>query len=210
MNYKKLADGIDLYEGIFTEFECNHIIGQSKYLLSHSLVHGSDAGADNKEYFDDPEIVNSTCWLPHNKSSIVARMCEKISYITCSPLENAEKLQVIHYPEGGLYNLHCDSWVHDNSEIQKSIMKYGGQRLLTAIVYLNDVERGGETTFPNKNIVVKPKIGTLLVFNNCIGNTNKMDVNSIHGGMPVIKGEKWTFNLWFREAPMSKIMYQND
>jgi prolyl 4-hydroxylase len=208
MDYKKLADGIDLYEGIFTEFECNHIIEHAKHIGSDSRVH--DADADNKEYFDDPEIVNSTCWLPHNKSSIVARMCEKISYITCSPLENAEKLQVIHYPEDGSYNLHCDSWVHDNSEIQKSIMKYGGQRLLTAIVYLNDVEKGGETTFPNKNIVVKPKIGTILVFNNCIDNTNKMDLNSIHGCMPVIKGKKWTCNLWFREKPVKTIMYQND
>ena len=120
MDYKKLAEGIDLYEGIFTEYECNHVIEQAMPFLSDYLVH--DAGS--KEHFDDHEIVNSTCWIPHNKTSIIARMCEKISYITCSPLENAEKLQVIHYPEGGSYNLHCDSWVHDNSEIQKSKFGY--------------------------------------------------------------------------------------
>lgn len=92
---------------------------------------------------------------------------------------------------------------------QRRNMKYGGQRLLTALVYLNDVEEGGGTNFPKKNIVVKPTIGSMLVFNNCIGNTNQKDMNSLHGGMPVIKGEKWAFNLWFREVPMSKIMYQN-
>ena len=203
MDYKKLADGIDLYEGIFTEFECNHIIGQAMPFLSDSLVAGS------KEGFISTGRISSNCWLPHNKTSTIARMCEKISYITCSPLENAEKLQVIHYPEGGLYNPHYDGWDHDNSEKQQRNMKYGGQRLLTALVYLNDVKEGGGTNFPKKNIVVKPKIGTILVFNNCIGNTNQKDMNSLHGGMPVIKGEKWAFNLWFREAPTSKIMYQN-
>jgi prolyl 4-hydroxylase len=139
MDYKKLADGIDLYEGIFTEFECNHIIGQAMPILSDSLVAGS------KEGFISTGRISSNCWLPHNKTSTIARMCEKISYITCSPLENAEKLQVIHYPEGGLYNPHYDGWDHDNSEKQQRNMKYGGQRLLTALVYLNDVKEGGGT-----------------------------------------------------------------
>ena len=38
MDYKKLSEGIDLYEGIFTEFECNHIIEQSRPLLSDSRL----------------------------------------------------------------------------------------------------------------------------------------------------------------------------
>ena len=36
-------------------------------------------------------------------------------------------------------------------------MKYGGQRLWTALCYLNDVEEGGETRFTKLNIAVKPK-----------------------------------------------------
>lgn len=197
MDYKNLSEGIDLYEGIFTEFECNHIIEQSKPLLSDSRLD------DNMEEFI------SNCWLPHNKTSIIDLVCDKISYITCSPLEKAEKIQIIHYPEGGSYNSHYDGWDHDNSEKQKQNMKYGGQRLLTAIVYLNDIEEGGEMNFPKKNVIIKPKQGSILVFNNCVDNTNKKDVNSIYNNMPVIKGEKWTFNLWFREARINKIMYQS-
>lgn len=203
MDYKKLAQGIDLYEGIFTEYECNHVIEQAMPFLSDSLVAGEKNG------FVSTGRISSNCWLPHNKTPIIAHICEKISYITCNPLENAEKMQVIYYPEGGLYNPHYDGWDHDNSEKQKRNMKYGGQRLDTALVYLNNVVEGGGTNFPKKNIVVKPKIGSMLVFNNCIGNTNQKDTNSLHGGMPVIQGEKWAFNLWFREAPVSKIMYQN-
>ena len=63
--------------------------------------------------------------------------------------------------------------------------------------------------FIKKNLNIKPSKGSVVVFKNCIGNTNKKDVDSIHAALPVIKGEKWVFNLWFREAPTNKIMYQD-
>jgi hypothetical protein len=40
----------------------------------------------------------------------------------------------------------------------------GEQRLIAVIVYLNDVEEGGETVFYNQGLVVKPKCGRVLMF----------------------------------------------
>ena len=37
-------------------------------------------------------------------------------------------------------------------------------RFLNLFCYLNDVEQGGETTFPNLNLSFKPKKGSLLIF----------------------------------------------
>ena len=76
-------------------------------------------------------------------------------------------------------------------------------RVLAWMSYLNDVEEGGETGFPELGINVPPKKGDAVVFHNTLPNDAathpKINPRSLHGGMPVIKGEKWMVNLWFRE-----------
>ena len=79
----------------------------------------------------------------------------------------------------------------------------------TALVYLNDVEEGGETKFKNLNIQVKPKKGRIVVFENCYPESNEPHPNSLHSGSSVVKGEKYAFNLWFREIPAKQIYNRN-
>ena len=50
---------------------------------------------------------------------------------------------------------------------------------------------------------VFPETGKIVVFHNCIEDTNKPHPDSLHGACPVLKGEKWAFNLWFRERSRS-------
>ena len=80
-----------------------------------------------------------------------------------------------------------------------NILKRGGQRIYTAIAYLNDVEEGGATEFRDLNISVKPKKGSILVWKNVLPGTTKVHPLSLHAGRPVTGGEKYAFNLWFRE-----------
>ena len=85
-------------------------------------------------------------------------------------------------------------------------LKNGGQRVVTAIAYLNDVNKGGETSFPNVEKIVSPERGKIVVFHLCKKGTLEPNPNSLHGGMPVVEGEKWAFNLWFRhEERITKI-----
>lgn len=51
------------------------------------------------------------------------------------------------------FNIHSDAWSVESSTRQVSV-----------IIYLNDVEEGGETKFTHSNITVKPKKGTVLMF----------------------------------------------
>jgi prolyl 4-hydroxylase len=44
----------------------------------------------------------------------------------------------------------------------------------------------------------------MIVFENCIKGTTDIHPNSLHAGMPVIKGEKYAINLWFREMNCKK------
>jgi len=61
-------------------------------------------------------------------------------------------------------------------------------RLLTCIVYLNDVEEGGETEFLYQSMRVKPKQGTLLIWPAAFTHT--------HRGNPPLSNEKYIVTGW--------------
>ena len=67
------------------------------------------------------------------------------------------------------------------------------------MIYLNDVEEGGETFFPFLSIAFYPKKGQALIWNNLSfdGMPNKQ---TLHQGKPVLKGSKAIITKWFREA----------
>ena len=122
------------------------------------------------------------------------------------PIENAESFQVIYYDVSQEYKQHYDSWLFDGSEKSKRNMKYGGQRMKTVLVYLNNVQKGRGTRFTKLNIEVTTEKGKLLVFDNVYTGTHTRLELSEHAGMPVIECEKWAFNLWFREESRKNCM----
>ncbi len=70
--------------------------------------------------------------------------------MTGIPKGNYESFQVVQYQEGQYYKPH-----HDSSNANKD--RIAGHRVLTFLLYLNDVGEGGETKFPDLGIAVKPK-----------------------------------------------------
>lgn len=114
------------------------------------------------------------------------------------PIRNAEQYQVVYYKAGAEYKPHYDSFDYDAEEGKKN-WEPGGQRMLTALAYLNDVDEGGGTGFPNLGVEIEAKKGDVLVFHNTPPDSNKIHPKSLHAGLPVIAGEKWAINLWFRE-----------
>lgn len=134
----------------------------------------------------------------HNSHPPIQQITTRIASIVSQPLSFAERLEVIRYQIGGKFDPHIDSY-DLYSHWGRTYALKGGQRLLTAILYLNTVDEGGETAFPLLKLAVPPIQGSLLVFENCKKGTNKPHPLSLHEGRPVIKGEKWIATLWFRE-----------
>ncbi len=64
-------------------------------------------------------------------------------------------------------------------------LEEGGVSLVTVLIYLNDVEEGGETSLCDRMlespVMVKPEEGKLLIFEHTI----------LHAGLPLIKGVKY-------------------
>lgn len=82
---------------------------------------------------------------------------------------------------------------------QRKNISENGQRIITALLYLNNVPSGGETFFTLLNIKVTPPKGSLLIFENYKNKTNERHLSSIHEGCLVKEGEKWIATLWFHE-----------
>ena len=62
-------------------------------------------------------------------------------------LENGESMQILHYENGQKYEPHFD-YFHD-----KANQELGGHRVATVLMYLSNVEKGGETIFPNSEVI---------------------------------------------------------
>ena len=125
------------------------------------------------------------------------------------PLENAESFQVIYYGITQEYRQHYDSWVHDGSDKTHRCMNKGGARMKTALCYLNDVTKGGGTKMTKLDITVSAEKGKLLVFHNTVSDIDHTRHElSEHAGLPVEEGEKFAFNLWFKECN-SKMLYKD-
>jgi len=186
-------------EDCLTQEECDHMIRISKPVMKKSLVSYASKGVESAGR------TSHNAWIQHGHDEITKSIGEKIAKIVGLPLENAEAFQVIYYDTNAEYRSHYDSWEHNGSEKTLRCMKYGGARLKTALVYLNDVEEGGSTKLNRLDIDVLPKKGKLLLFENTYPGTNIKHPLSEHAGMPVIKGEKYAFNLWFKECHSKKL-----
>ena len=183
-------------DNFLTKEDCQHFIDISKDKFKRSIVADPKGG---KGIISDGRTSDNT-WIKHDYDSITFTVANKIANIVNMPLENAESFQVVHYDETQQYRQHYDGWKHDYSPKALKNMEKGGQRLKTALVYLNTVQEGGGTKMTKLNKTIIAEEGKLLVFNNTYKDSHERHLLSEHAGTPVLKGEKYIFNLWFREC----------
>ncbi len=124
----------------------------------------------------------------------------RMAAIAGGRLIEAEPLAVLRYGPGEQYRPHYDS-LNPNAEGQH--LDHYGQRRTTLCCYLNPVEAGGATDFPNIGVRVEPIPGRAVVFDNLTADGLRHP-DSLHAGMPVEAGEKWLATLWLRERPIRR------
>ena len=66
-------------------------------------------------------------------------------------------------------------------------------RIMTFMIYLSDVEIGGNTVFPQVDLSIKPIKGSALLWFN-ISPRMHFDSRLLHIGCPVVYGNKWIAN----------------
>ena len=185
------SDRLELYvvPNFLSQDECNRLFDIIVADLNPSETVG--------EVVDDPYYrTNSTCQLGKAKELIVGEVDIRIcKYLGISPAYS-ESAQGQYYLPGEEYKAHCD-WFGEDAEILSYAGFNNNQRTWTALIYLNDVELGGETEFPNLDFVIKPKRGNLIVWNNLLTN-GRGNPDAIHRALPILRGHKAILTKWFR------------
>ena len=128
-------------------------------------------------------------------------LAAKIGAVTGIDPVHAEPLQGQRYRVGEEYRHHRDHFRLDKPHWQAERNR-GGQRSWTAMVYLNAVEEGGETEFPELDLTIAPEPGMLVVWDNMDrkGHPNRA---TRHAALPVVAGEKYVVTQWYRQGEWS-------
>lgn len=147
----------------------------------------SDARTSSTHYFGD--------------DAVALALAERIDAFLGIPRTHAEPLQGQRYREGEQFRNHADYFREDREYWQRERLR-GGQRTWTAMLYLNDVEAGGGTSFPGLDLSVKPEAGKLVVWNN-MDRKGRPNAALVHAGLPVEAGTKYVVTQWYRLEPWS-------
>ena len=132
-------------------------------------------------------------------SPLVRPIDESIAGLLGLDPSHGETMQGQRYDVGQQFRAHHD-YFHEAEKYWADMVRCGGQRTWTAMIYLNDVAEGGATWFPQAGIRVTPKRGLLLAWNNMKADGSPNE-RTLHEGMPVVEGVKYIVTKWFREGP---------
>ncbi len=147
----------------------------------------------NEPNYRTSESCDMDRWAPD-----VRPIDEAIAALLGIDPDNGETMQGQRYAVGQQFRPHHD-YFHQHEPYWPRMVECGGQRTWTAMIYLNDVDEGGATWFPQAGIRVAPKRGLLLAWNNMSHDGSPNDL-TMHEGMPVVRGTKYIITKWFREA----------
>ncbi|RYF33492.1 MAG: 2-oxoglutarate-dependent dioxygenase, partial [Comamonadaceae bacterium] len=184
-----------VFGDLLADEECDALIAAARVRLARSLTVETQTGGEVLNV----DRTSDGMFFERGESEIVSRIEQRIAALLRWPLEFGEGLQVLRYAPGAQYRPHYDYF--DPSEPgTPTILRRGGQRVATLLMYLQEPEQGGSTTFPDVGLEVAPARGTGVFF-----SYDRPDpaTRTLHGGAPVLAGEKWVATKWLREREFS-------
>jgi prolyl 4-hydroxylase len=180
-----------VFGDLLSDEECSALIALATPRLARSLTVAIKTGGEEL----NADRTSNGMFFSRGETELVARIEARIGKLLNWPVENGEGLQVLHYRPGTEYKPHYDYF--DPAEPgTPTILKRGGQRVGTLIMYLGEPEKGGGTVFPDVHLEVAPRRGNAVFFS--YDRAHPIS-KSLHGGAPVIAGEKWIATKWLRE-----------
>tara|TARA_Y200000002_G_scaffold274945_1_gene229230 strand:- start:1288 stop:1992 length:705 start_codon:yes stop_codon:yes gene_type:complete len=190
LNVNQINNIPPIYEvkNFLSHEECCHLMNRALPYLETSKV------VDFNNNTKQNNVRTSTSCYFSRESNI--NICKRLSEIVNKDVNCFELLQVGRYLPNQFYRQHYDS-IPPSTKLGKSFCKNGGNRIITALIYLNDVKEGGNTYFPKLDIRIKPEQGKLLLFFPSFTN-GKVDKKALHIAEDAID-EKWVSQIWIRQ-----------
>ena len=180
-----------VFGGLLSDEECEQLIALAKPRLARSLTVATKTGGEEV----NADRTSNGMFFQRGENELVRRIEQRIARLVNWPEENGEGLQILHYQPGTEYKPHYDYF--DPAEPgTPTILRRGGQRVATIVMYLAEPEKGGGTVFPDVHLEVSPKRGNAVFFSYDRAHPS---TRTLHGGAPVLAGEKWIATKWLRE-----------
>ncbi|KAK9906518.1 hypothetical protein WJX75_003233 [Coccomyxa subellipsoidea] len=207
---------IILYPGFIDPDRCKHFVKLAKARLAPSgLALRTTEGPQDTENVRTSQ--GTFMSRKDDPAGVISWVEEKAAQVTGLPVSHGEPFNVLRYQDGQHYDSHYDIFEPESYGPQPS------QRMATILFYLTDVEEGGETIFPLEGrygvdllkmtgfnykscatgFKYKPRMGDALMFYSMHPN-GTFDKHALHGGCPVIAGEKWVATKWIRDKCFSE------
>ncbi len=181
-----------VFGGLLSADECDQMVALSSQRLIRSET------VDNRTGGSEVNAARTSdgMFFERGETPVITRIEQRIAALLNWPIDHGEGLQVLRYRPGAEYKPHHDYFdpVHPGTA---KILERGGQRLATLIMYLSSPERGGATVFPDVGLDVAPVKGNAVFFSY---DRPHVTTKTLHGGSPVLAGEKWVATQWLREG----------
>ncbi|MCF6215840.1 MAG: 2OG-Fe(II) oxygenase [Emcibacter sp.] len=178
---------VELYilDDFLNKTECEALIANIETALKPSILMTNDESeqSNNKRKSCDMGLIGN---------DNVRDLDRRISSILGLSAAHSDSLQGQYYTEGQECKDQTD-FLKEN-ELKESGT---GQRSYSFLIYLNDVEDGGEISFPKINRSILPKMGRAVIWNNLHKDGTVNDHCIYHEGL-VKKGSKTVIKKYFR------------
>lgn len=187
------SNDLEIYKlgNLFTAQECEKIIESIRSKLRPSELSSKDSDASYR--------TSRTCDLGTLDDEFIHYVDSRICQLIGIDPEYSEVIQGQLYEPGQEFKAHTDYFEKNEMAEHAAIT---GQRTYTIMIYLNEVELGGETEFTHIGEKLTPEPGLAVIWNslNPDGSPNPC---SMHRAHPVLKGYKAVITKWFRSRNRS-------
>lgn len=181
-----------VFGGLLSDAECDAI----RDAASARLARSETVAAKREGSEVNAARTSEGMFFERGENDVIARVEARIAALFHWPVRNGEGLQVLRYRAGAEYQPHYD-YFDPRHASSKAILERGGQRVATLVMYLNTPERGGATVFPDVKLDVMAQKGNAVFFSYERPDPATL---TLHGGAPVLEGEKWVATKWLRQG----------
>ena len=180
-----------VFGGLLSDAECDALVAAAAPRMARSETVVNETGGNEV----NAARTSDGMFFGRGELPICQTVEARIAALVNWPLVNGEGLQVLHYRPGAEYKPHHD-YFDPAQPGMAAVLRRGGQRVGTIVMYLNTPEQGGATVFPDVQLEVAPIKGNAVFFSY---DRPHAITRSLHGGAPVLAGEKWVATKWLRE-----------
>ena len=178
--------------GLLSDAECDAMVVAASARLARSETVATSPGGSEI----NPARTSDGMFFERGESELIRQIELRLAKLLNWPLDHGEGLQVLRYLPGAEYLPHYD-YFDPAMDGAAAILKRGGQRVATLVMYLNTPAAGGATIFPDIKLDVSPIKGNAVFFSY---DRPHPQTQTLHGGAPVRAGEKWVATKWLREG----------